>query len=188
MTSIFLKGKKSDNLSSGKTAKCGSGLGFLPLLLCCFCLSKPRPSCSPHSLIQRGPSLAGKTSQGGRGGGRQTGTALGYDVLVCSLFCSQAPKPPKDKEEIRQRGHGCMTSDCEGWRLAVSHTKLLAQEDFVPNFSSPCPVSWMNTWRCLSSLDSDLFLRALKHSKTPVLPGRNPYVSKDFEYFLVFPS
>lgn len=62
-----------------------------------------------------------KCIPGGRGEGRQTSTALGYRVPVCSLLCSQAPKPPKDKESRRQGGHGCMTSDCEGWRLAVSH-------------------------------------------------------------------
>lgn len=81
-----------------------------------------------------------------------------------------------------------MVSDCEGWRLAVSHTIPLVQEDFEPNFSFLCPISWISTWRCLSSLGSDLFLRALKDSKSPILPERNPYVSKDFECFLMFPS
>lgn len=47
------------------------------------------------------------------------------------------------------------------WRVAVSHTKLLAQENFVPNFSFLCPISWISTWRCLSSLGSDLFPRRL---------------------------
>lgn len=128
-----------------------------------------------------------KCVPGERGEGRQTSTALGYHVPVCSLLYSQAPKPPKDKEARRQGGHGCMTSDCEGWRLAVSHAKWLVQEDFVPNFSFLWPVSWISTQRCWSSLDGGLFPRALKHSETPEFPQRNPYVSEDCELFFNVP-
>lgn len=189
LTSIFLKGKKSVNLSFGKTAKCGSGLGFLPLLLCFFCLGKLRPSCNPHSLIWRSPGLAGKASQEGKGDGRQTGTALGCDVLVCNLFCSQAPRPPKDKESIRQ--WGAWLRDLWLWRMETwqwATQNCWCRRTLCQISAFQCPVSWISTWRCLSSLDSDLFPRALKHSKTPVLPERIPYASEDFEYFLIFPS
>lgn len=55
--------------------------------------------------------------------------------------------------------------------------KLLVQGDFVQNSSFQCQMHEITE---MLTIISDLFLRVLKHSKTPVLPERNPYVLKYF--------